>query len=84
MDHHDRNTTLLQEKGNIQAARYDENTPKPEFKSYTDDNSTSTQLKIELRVLSFSRVELWRCWVTFKTNLMCSLFSPSPRLKASS
>ena len=39
MKHHDRNATLLQEKGNIQAARYDQNTHKPESKSYTDDNS---------------------------------------------
>jgi hypothetical protein len=41
----------------IQAARYDENTHKPESKFYTDDNNT-TQLKMALRVLSFSRVEL--------------------------
>lgn len=46
-------------KKGTQAARCDELSHKPKSESYTSDRST--QLKIALRVLSFSRVELWRC-----------------------
>jgi hypothetical protein len=52
--HPDRNATSSQ-KRKTQAARCDQNTYNPESQTPT---RTSVQLKMALRVLSFSRVEL--------------------------
>lgn len=65
------------------------NTARPGLSSRRKPKSSSLvprtrQLKMALCALSFSLVELRRCWVTLSTSLMCSLFNPSPRLRARS